>query len=86
MNNRLVSGLDYKIENEVIFLLYIGIFFIALGMYLILDDIYDIKTLLKDKKVIRKEKFKVDSYFKLRFVVGCFGIVIGILSLINYFS
>ena len=70
----------------MIFLLYIGISFIALGLYLVLDDIYDIKTLIKDKKIIRKESFKVDSYFKLKFVVGCFGIIVGILSLINYFS
>jgi len=67
-------------------MLYLGVILIILGIYSIFEDIFDVKTLLKEKKIVVKEKIKIDSFYKLKLVVACFAIILGVLSLINYFS
>lgn len=69
----------------MIFLLYIGILFISFGIFLIIDDIYDVKILLKEREFKKREDFKADNFYQFKALLGAFAIVLGIFNLLNYF-
>lgn len=64
--------------------MYIGIFMLLLGVYEIASEYYDVQKLLKTRVLVRRETIDKDEYFKIKFVLGIFSIVIGILYLLNY--
>ncbi|WP_176967921.1 hypothetical protein [Proteiniborus ethanoligenes] len=66
-------------------MLYIGIIFILLGVYNIFSDIFDIKIFFKEGKISKDKCFKLDEYDNIKIVVGIFAIIVGLLSLANYF-
>lgn len=68
----------------MIFLLYIGIIFIVMGVFIVIDDFYDIRILLSEKILTKKQQNNIDDLAKIKIVVGIFAIIVGILSIANY--
>lgn len=65
-------------------MLYIGIIFIVMGVFIVIDDFYDIRILLSEKILTKKQQNNIDDLAKIKIVVGIFAIIVGILSIANY--
>ncbi len=63
---------------------YIGIIFIVMGLYLILEEIYDFKLLLLERKIIKKEDFIPNNFYEFKLLLGIFIIIVGFFSILNH--
>lgn len=66
-------------------MLYIGIIFILIGIYTIFEDSYDLKQSLKEKELVKLENIEKDSFYKVKYMIGLFSMVVGVFSIINNF-
>lgn len=65
-------------------MLLLGILFILLGIYIINIDKYYIEDSEEEKILKKKDEFKRDNFYRFKFFIGIFSIVIGAFSILNY--
>lgn len=66
-------------------LLYIGVILILIGTYTVFEDFYDLRGSLIKRELVKLENVQVDSFYKVKSMMGLFCMVVGLFSIINYF-
>ncbi|MCB5559003.1 hypothetical protein FYJ27_04915 [Anaerosalibacter bizertensis] len=61
-----------------------GIIFILLGIYVIISDKYNLKSNESGREIVKNEDIKKDRFYKYKFVIGIFSVVLGVFSVLNY--